>query len=477
MMSNWLPQLSMLHWISFHGLVMAVGLLTYITASHTLHQRRHPSAAIAWMVALALLPYLALPLYLVFGNRKVVAARQARDLPPSDRPAQTPGPTRTRQLAAALGLPVAAPYAQLRVHADGAQALQALLQGMDNATRTLDVCTFILGRDGLSQALAARLAQRARTGVRVRLLLDGVGYYVGGMPQLKALRAAGVQVALFVPPLGSALRGRTNLRNHRKMTLADGQWLWCGGRNLAAEYFDGELPPELPRNRQAWVDLSFDLQGPLAAQAQHRFNQDWAFATQQAPPPVPQAEAMPPPAPDGAALAQLVASGPDQVDDTLYALLLSGCYTARRRILAVTPYFVPDDSLQMALTLAARRGLQVDLVLPRRSNHRLADVARNRALRELWAAGAHIWLAPHMVHAKAIVIDDTLALVGSANLDARSLFLNYELMVAFYHAPDIGQFARWVEIQRAAAQPYALRQPSLWRQFSEGLVLWLAFQL
>ncbi len=161
MMSNWLPQLSMLHWISFHGLVMAVGLLTYITASHTLHQRRHPSAAIAWMVALALLPYLALPLYLVFGNRKVVAARQARDLPPSDRPAQTPGPTRTRQLAAALGLPVAAPYAQLRVHADGAQALQALLQGMDNATRTLDVCTFILGRDGLSQALAARLAQRA----------------------------------------------------------------------------------------------------------------------------------------------------------------------------------------------------------------------------------------------------------------------------------------------------------------------------
>ncbi len=198
--------------------------------------------------------------------------------------------------------------------------------------------------------------------------------------------------------------------------------------------------PNCPGTGQAWVDLSFDLQGPLAAQAQHRFNQDWAFATQQAPPPVPQAEAMPPPAPDGAALAQLVASGPDQVDDTLYALLLSGCYTARRRILAVTPYFVPDDSLQMALTLAARRGLQVDLVLPRRSNHRLADVARNRALRELWAAGAHIWLAPHMVHAKAIVIDDTLALVGSANLDARSLFLNYELMVAFYHAPDIGQF-------------------------------------
>ena len=114
---------------------------------------------------------------------------------------------------------------------------------------------------------------------------------------------------------------------------------------------------------------------------------------------------------------------------------------ARERILAVTPYFVPDATLLMALTLAARRGVAVDLVLPARSNHRLADVARNRPLRDLARAGARIWLTSHMVHAKAIVIDDGFALAGSANLDARSLFLNYELMVAFYRPADVAEFA------------------------------------
>jgi cardiolipin synthase len=472
-MTDWLPQLLARHWISFHGLMVVLGLGIYITASHTLHQRRHPSAAIAWIVALALLPYAALPLYFMFGNRKVVAYR------PAARKTQAPSPLATtplagmQQLAAALGLPAPATYAQLQVHADGAQALQALLRVVDSATRTLDLCTFILGRDALSHTVTQRLIQRAQSGVRVRLLLDGVGFYVGGMPSLKALRAAGVQVALFVPPLTSALRGRTNLRNHRKMTLADGHWLWCGGRNLAAEYFDGQLNG-LPPSRNPWTDLSFDLQGALAEQAQQRFGLDWAFATRGA---APQPAAHRPALEAGPAQAQLVASGPDQMDDTLYTLLVSGCYTSRHRILAITPYFVPDTGLLLALTLAARRGIAVDLVLPRKSNHRLADIARNRALRELWSAGARIWLSPRMVHAKAVVIDDDMALVGSANLDERSLFLNYELMVAFYHPPDILEFAHWIAQQRAAAHPYVLRQPNLWRELVEGLVLWLAFQL
>jgi cardiolipin synthase len=472
-MADLLPQLLTRHWITLHGLVVFTGLAVYITASHTLHQRRHPSAAIAWMVGLALMPYVSLPLYLMFGNRKVVDPRllEKKASPPVPQAAGLPP---TRQLAAALGLPDATVYTALQVHGDGGQALQALLRVVDGAHHTLDVCTFILGRDALSRALAQRVLARARAGVRVRLLLDGVGYFVGGMPTLRELKRAGVQVALFAP-LTSALRGRTNLRNHRKMTLADGQWLWCGGRNLAAEYFDGDLQGFAPAPPHAWGDLSFDLQGGLAMQAQRQFEQDWAFATQ-APVPAP-ASAPVATASSGPALGQLVPSGPDQLDDTFYTLLVSGCYTSRRRVLAITPYFVPDTSLLLALTLAARRGVQVDLLLPRRSNHRLADIARNRALRELWRAGAGIWLAPRMLHAKAIVIDDELALVGSANLDERSLFLNYELMVAFHHTPDIRQFAQWIERQRAGAQAYALHKPGLWRELTEGLVLWLAFQL
>jgi cardiolipin synthase len=282
-----------------------------------------------------------------------------------------------------------------------------------------------------------------------------------------------VKVTLFVSPLRSALRGRTNLRNHRKMVIADGQWMWCGGRNLAAEYFEGD--PTSLRKKKAWIDLSFDLRGALAAQGQQRFEQDWAFANNRK-----VARPMPMRAPTWAAPSmsgQLVASGPDQPEDTIYTLLVSGCFTARSRILAVTPYFVPDPTLLMALTLAARRGIAVDLLLPRKSNHRLADIARHSALRELNVAGGRVWLLPNMIHAKAVLLDNELALVGSANLDDRSLFLNYELMVAFHDPSVVQSFADWIEPHKTSAKLYHARAPGPLLELVEGLVRWVAFQL
>jgi cardiolipin synthase A/B len=172
-----------------------------------------------------------------------------------------------------------------------------------------------------------------------------------------------------------------------------------------------------------------------------------------------------------------VASGPDQVDDTVYALLLSAAYQAKRRIALVTPYFVPDAALLLALCLAARRGVVVELLIPARSNHRLSDIARGRALRALAQAGAHIRLAPQMLHAKLAVIDGQLALAGSANLDSRSLFLNYELMMAFHEAADVQRFAAWYERERRPAADFVLRRPGLLRDVAEGMVLWVGFQL
>jgi cardiolipin synthase len=300
-----------------------------------------------------------------------------------------------------------------------------------------------------------------------------MGSLMAGRPKLEALRAAGASVALFVPPLHSPLKGRTNLRDHRKMLIIDGaseaRRLWSGGRNLAAEYFEGEA------GGAAWHDLSFDLAGPLVLQALALFERDWAFArTERAAQEMPAEDDADPSPARGA---QLVASGPDQVDDTVYALLLSAAYQARRRIVLVTPYFVPDSALLMALSLAARRGVLVELLIPARSNHRLSDIARGRALRALAQAGARIWLAPQMLHAKLAVIDEQLALAGSANFDSRSLFLNYEMMVAFHEADDVHQFAAWFERERRGASPYAARKPGLVRDVAEGMVLWVGFQL
>ena len=365
-----------------------------------------------------------------------------------------------------MHLAPAGSYRSLRIHEDGSEALRALHELIDSATHTLDLCTFIVGRDPMGDALCEKLVRRARDGVQVRLMVDGVGRMLGGYRNLRPLSAAGVNVAIFVPPLHSPYRGRINLRNHRKMAIADGAWLWCGGRNLAAEYFEG-APGVTP-----WRDLSFDLHGAVAARALECFERDWAFATY-APAPGKQA----PEAAASGPVAQLIPSGPDQGEDTVHALLLTACFKSRERIVAVTPYFVPDDALLMALTFAAWRNVAVDLVLPERSNHRLADLVRHRALRELAAAGARVWLLPEMIHAKAVVIDDAMALAGSANLDGRSLFLNYELMVAFYDAVDIQRFADWIKRQMHGASPYVAHPPGLARDLAEGLALWLGFQL
>ena len=212
----------------------------------------------------------------------------------------------------------------------------------------------------------------------------------------------------------------------------------------------------------------------MVLHARQQFEQDWAFAAERE---VPEAFHPGKPTSLSSGLAQLVVSGPDRADDTIHTLLISACFTSQRRILALTPYFVPDPALLTAMTLAARRGVVVDLVLPERSNHRLADFTRHRALRELAAAGGRIWLHPAMMHAKAVVVDEELAMAGSANLDGRSLFINYEMMVAFYDRRAVRGFARWGEQRQQECSPYVVQVPGVMRELAEGLLLWLAFQL
>ena len=469
--------LTLAYWLTLHGFVTALSVLLYAITSHVRQQRRHPTAAIAWVLFILLMPYLALPAFLTFGSRKLPRPRgwPALVAPGIDGP----GATWAVRTALALGQSAPAAYDHLQLHADGQAALAALWQTLDGAQHSIDLSTFIIGRDPIGFELIERLCAKARAGVRVRLLLDGLGSLMRSRPSLRPLRAAGVQLRLFVPPLHSPLKGRTNLRNHRKMLMADDAHaaarLWCGGRNLACEYFEG-TPGKAP-----WHDLTFDLSGPAVRQAAALFEHDWAFANgiasgatraSQAPP-AHRAD----PGTASTASAQLIASGPDQADDTVYALLITAAYRARHRIALATPYFVPDAALLMALSMAARRGVVVDLLLPARSNHPLSDMARNRALRLLAAAGGRIWFAPQMMHAKLVVIDDVLALAGSANLDSRSLFLNYELMMAFHDAAAVTRFAEWFDQERSDALRYAPKQPGFIGDVADGLVLWLGFQL
>ncbi|WCM94157.1 phospholipase D-like domain-containing protein [Acidovorax sp. NCPPB 2350] len=453
-----------------HAVFVAVGLLIYVMGTRIGRQRRHPSTAVAWVLAIVAFPYMAVPLFLMFGARKFVRPRRHPvAMLAAASGAGALGPAWATRMLAGMELAPPVRNARIAFHGEGAQALQALLATVESARHSLDVCTFVFGDDEVGRRVAGALQAAAARGVAVRLLLDAVGS-VGTPHGLRgALARGGVQVRRFMPLLHNPMRGHTNLRNHRKLVVADGERLWSGGRNLACEYFTDQ--PRQP----AWIDLSYEVEGPIALQAAAQFAADWQAASgRMARAVLPRAL---PAGPEGGAPAQWVPSGPDHADDTVHALLLAGAYHARERIVAVTPYFVPDDALLDAWCMACRRGVRVRLLVPARSNHRLADWARARALRELAQAGAEVWLAAGMVHAKAVVIDGDVALSGSLNLDARSLFLNYEAMTAFYGPAEVRWLAGWCDVQIAHARRFHARRPSWLRDIAEGVVRAVGFQL
>lgn len=446
-----------------HGVFVLGGLLLYVVTTRAGRQRRHPSAALAWVVTIALLPYIAVPLFLLFGTRKLAkpASAAPRALPAADDPA----PRWTGALLAGLGVAPTTDNVAVRFHADGAASSTALLAMLAAAQRRILLATFIFADDGVGNAVVAALVERAANGVNVKVLLEPLSRLRCSAAQLARLRAAGIEVLWANANRPDRFETRLNLRYHRKMVLCDDVFLWSGGRNIADEYFtnDGAGAP--------WVDLSYDVHGALAVEAGALFDRDWQAAGGAA---LPRAHAAHPP---GAVPAQLVASGPDYADEHYYGVLLAGAFQARERIIAVTPYFVPDDALLVAWRMACRRGVRVTLLVPAQSNHRLADWARGRALRDLAAAGAEIILFPRMLHAKAVVIDDTIALCGSANLDSRSLFLNFEMMVALYGAAEIAWLAQWIDARAAEGMPYRAREPSVLVDLAEGLVRVVGFQL
>jgi cardiolipin synthase A/B len=207
--------------------------------------------------------------------------------------------------------------------------------------------------------------------------------------------------------------------------------------NLSGEYMGPTPDPK------RWRDLSLVIAGPVVSDLSDLFRSDWKFATGEDLGPVPR--------PSAAAQgfddcpAQVVASGPDVAGDPLYETLLSVLFTATRRIWVVTPYFVPDEMLARALELAARRGIDVCLIVPHHSNHLSADLARVGFLHQIYSAGGRILLyEPVMLHAKVVLVDD-LAIIGSANMDMRSLFLNYEVSLFLYCNSQVEEAAAWVE--------------------------------
>jgi len=446
----------------------ATVLLALLLISRILRSPRAPSASIGWIIVIILLPVVGIPLYLIFGERKLksyIKQKGQLGLPEI----QDADDHSINSLLTSIGIPSSSNGNKVSFHEDGKTAWDALIALLDGAQHSIDIAIFILGNDLVGQRILALLEDKVAQGVKVRLLLDGVGSFALAKKRLLPLTEHGGQVAWFSPVMHRPLHGRTNLRNHRKIIIVDKKNIWTGGRNLASEYLDPNGSPD------CWVDLSFSLQGAAASIYNAIFEADWHFATGS---PMSETMDMSQLFLNGKSRVQVIPSGPDVADDPIYAAILMSCYTACRHIKIVTPYFIPDDGVQEALKLAALRGVEVDLILPEKSNHRMADIARNRYLRELAKAGVRIWfLADNMVHAKSLVIDNIFAMAGSANMDIRSLFLNCEVMSGFYSEDDILWLANWFESLRERTIRHYPQPVGAIREMVEGITLLGAYQL
>ncbi|MCU0793891.1 MAG: cardiolipin synthase [Opitutaceae bacterium] len=433
-----------------HAYTVGGVLLVLFAVARLMSERRQPGNTLAWLMGIVLLPYVGVPLFLLFGGRKIrrLAARKRRLRPFEPDEARASAATLAHPVTQTIcthgaGSPVAGNHVQLVTTGEEAYAeIERLILG---ARHSIHIATFILGRDPVSRKLVALLAKRAREGIRVRLQLDALGCFLSSGRFVDPIRQAGGEVAKFLPVVPLSGRGSANLRNHRKILVVDHHTAFVGGHNLAREYL-GPIPW-----RKRWSDLGAVITGTGAALLDEIFLADWAFATGQSvealhqqldrspPPPAPA-----PSVPAGVGELQIIASGPDVTGDPLYEGMLSLVQEAARSIWIVTPYFIPDEVLLRSLIVKARAGRDVTLILPARSNHPVTDLARRPYLRQLVRAGARVLAyQPRMLHAKALIVDDSLGLIGSANVDMRSLFVNFEVGVLFHSESEARALRVW----------------------------------
>ncbi|SDS67079.1 cardiolipin synthase [Opitutus sp. GAS368] len=440
-----------------HLLTVVGFLLAFFAIARLMSQRKQPGNTFAWLFAIAFVPYVGVPLYLMFGGRKLrkLAEKKARLYP---TPTITPFATAEQNFAARVFTRSGAcpPVGGNRVSflTSGEESFERLEHSIRHAQHSIHLMTFILGRDAVGRRLVKLLAQRAREGVKVRLLLDGLGCFLTSGGFCDPIRQAGGEVVKFMPVMPLQSPHSANLRNHRKIAIFDHRVAALGGRNLAVEYMG---PTPLKRR---WRDLGGVVEGPAVRLLDEIFLSDWAFASGQ---PLAELQKELPaeaPAAAGDSEVQIVASGPDVAGDPLYEGILSLVQQAERSVWIVTPYFIPDEVLFRSLLVQARAGVDIRLVVPAKSNHPVTDLARRYYLRGLQAAGVKVlFYGPGMNHAKMLLVDGQTGLFGSANMDLRSLFLNFEVGAITYSPADAEAIGRWMKDIFAHAKPMPEPRP------------------
>ncbi len=434
---------------------------------HIIYQKRSSTSMISWMLFIILAPLIAAPLYFIIGIRK-------RDSKKGKSLLQFPTVTHYDQYAFTEdhaianilkknGIPPATFGNTFELITDDKIAFEKMMHEINAAKASIDICTYVFKFDKSTETMLEALVFKAKEGVKVRLLLDLIGSLGANFQQNKfsALKEAGGEVSFFTPLFRKPLQNYINLRNHRKIYLFDQARLLSGGMNLSNEYMGED------DGTKRWKDLLFYLEGPSVHTFYTIFYNDWQYATGEE---YKLSHIEPKDSFTGDNYVQVVPSGPDIAKDALYEALLNTIYSVKKRIWIVTPYFVPDENIVQALIIAQHKGVDVKLITPKESNHFMADMVRSPYMRELDEIGVDVVLYEgEMLHAKAILFDDLGGMVGSLNLDNRSLFLNYEVVTFVYSKQFMEEMETWME-ELISNSSRGLGKPGKVREASENIM-------
>jgi cardiolipin synthase len=314
---------------------------------------------------------------------------------------------------------------------DGDTTFSSILDGIDQAADYILFQFFIVKDDGLGRRVKDHLIARAKAGVRVYFIYDEIGSHELPDRYLEDLREVGIEVTEFDTRKGKGNRFQLNFRNHRKIVVVDGRLAWIGGLNVGDEYLGKD--PKFGH----WRDTHVRIEGPAVLEAQFSFAADWRWATDEVPTLRWEAEA----APDGSDTGVLIIpSGPADELETANLMFVHAINSARKRIWIASAYFVPDRSVIVALQLAGLRGLDVRILIPDNPDHLLVYLAAYSYFDEAGQTGVQFYrYTKGFLHEKAMLIDDGVATIGTANFDNRSFRLNFEITVAISDPAFIAQ--------------------------------------
>jgi len=409
-------------------------------------RKEKPATCLAWLAVVFFEPWIGLGLYLLVGENRLGWRRLARrrqrqpQLDATDYPRVEPG-----QVVDAAGADEDNVLVHLAEHAGGLpvvagnaisltsqtdEFIDRLVADIDAARYHVHLLFYIFQDDTVGRRVAQALARAAARGVACRVLADGLGSRRLFRRLAPWLRRQGVHILPALPAtLWRLPFARLDLRNHRKLAVIDGTVAFTGSQNIVEASYGH-------KRAGVWHDVMARITGPVVRQLQAIFLEDWFYESGEL---LEDAALFPPCTATGSIAVQVVPTGPDESSELFQDMIVRAIFLARQRVTITSPYFIPNEAMLLALRMAALRGVQVDLAIPRRSDHPIVDAAGSFYCDYLMRHGVRVFLFQEgMLHAKTLTVDDELAMFGTANYDIRSFKLNFELNL-FVHAAEAVQ--------------------------------------